>query len=437
MSAKGWQRLAKASLWLLTPIGLVAMLFAFASAQPGKFKLLGPGTYRVLLPGFVVSLPSEEDYIAVAQHRTETIERGETPDERPARNLARNPLVPEPASKKLDRQTGQLYPAAQRLVSVTYRSPTGDSSESERHLLVWAIDTPQGTRVLPDPGSATPMLTPSPDGSQYLFESDDHLWLLSVPSMRVTRLTGVSTNGIRLEDLRARTDGDEFPIYWATNAVWSQDGQLIAYASNRTHPDDPRWTEVWVIDLSQHSEHQVITARNPLRLGGWTEDGRLVLYEYSVDRPAYRIVAASPIPSGDRQVLLEHIPDPNAIALSPAGQGLLYSTSRPFRDLWYLDFATGATRQLAKLVNSYFLTDARFSPSGRKVLVTEVTGSRGERTIHVYDLTGELSVDVPIPDAQTLGSAPEWLDEETLVLVTSDGAGRTRSWSVSVKEGGK
>ncbi len=97
------------------------------------------------------------------------------------------------------------------------------------------------------------------DGEGYLDDRRTHIWLVSIPSGQIRKLT----------------DGP----YDEGDISFSPDGQEIAFSSNRTeNPDGNRNSDIWAIDIKTGKIRQITKSPKPETNPSYSRDGRYLAF---------------------------------------------------------------------------------------------------------------------------------------------------------------
>jgi hypothetical protein len=128
---------------------------------------------------------------------------------------------------------------------------------------------------------APPYESPAEPGL-YVVQHGDRLWLLS--ELGVEQLTADTVRGIARDTLRSQTGEVGPQLFWATWPLWSPDGSVVAYMTNRT------WMlaragghEIWLADVRGRSERPLLSeAGQDFIPAGWL--GSEFLYTARAER---------------------------------------------------------------------------------------------------------------------------------------------------------
>lgn len=105
--------------------------------------------------------------------------------------------------------------------------------------------------LVAEPGSGTPWLRMSPDGSNGVTQVDGRLYLVCRDTSAVKLLTPGVIDGYVLEDLLVLTSGTEGSVLWVDQPVWDEDGRRVFYLSNRKGvAEGTRELEIWSVDIA-------------------------------------------------------------------------------------------------------------------------------------------------------------------------------------------
>lgn len=150
----------------------------------------------------------------------------------------------------------------------------------------------------------------------YLDRRRTHLYVLDIPSKKVTQVTSGDFD-------------DEQP-------AWSPDGKLLAFTSNRSTPDPDRTynSDIWVVaaDNADKGAHLTQVTTNPGEDSepSWSPDGKWITYVTKLDPKLFeygtRRVAVSPVSGGRANVLTEKFDRMSRWPrFSPDGQSIYFT----------------------------------------------------------------------------------------------------------------
>ena len=239
-------------------------------------------------------------------------------------------------------------------------------------LIPMSASTPAGMILtpLPDLGTAVDLLAVAPDGAKAIVRDN-------------SKGEDIALYDLAKKQKRLLTDPDEG---WTDFAVWSPDGQRVAYLLDRARSDV---FDLRVTTLDGRSTVVYSTTGLPLQPVGWTPDGSTLI------------------------VVVRRPDNTWTLGTVPAAGGRF----TPLRSLGW----------------SYNRRDAtpRLSPDGRFIAYLE--GETGLRDVHVVSLDGREAhriTDHPGDDA-----APIWSPDGRRLAFTSNRAGSVALWTVEVKDG--
>jgi hypothetical protein len=258
-------------------------------------------------------------------------------------------------------------------------------------------------------GTGLSPFTRSPtDPKLYLFEHENAIWVFRAPA---------SVHKLSLDDgidaLRAQQREGRSILYWATAPVWSSDGEIISFLTNRhgMHPGGNA-QGIWVIHTGTGINKQLLT---PARASLHTDAvlGEEFLFSSNV-QPGVQGVHA-------RTGATRFISAGYVMGFDPAGRAVLIND-----EARYLRVRPHATDTLPAPPRGHvYSSHAYFSPSARRLAVFS-TDQQGDYVLHVFaDDLQRLSM--PVPGGPSYG--PRWLAEDALLLV----AQRPRAGSVTYR----
>jgi hypothetical protein len=261
---------------------------------------------------------------------------------------------------------------------------------------------------------AAPLESPTELGL-YVVEHGNRLWLLA--DTGASLLTADTVQGIARDTLRSQTAEGGPYLYWASHPLWSPDGSLVAYLTNRT------WMlargsgqEVWLAEMRPRRERPLLSERGAFFYAvGWL--GAEIVY---TARKAG--IIAVDARTGTRRTIGPGAP----VAFSARGSRLLYMT------------VAGDT------VRAHVLAERRipdipdppagerldyagsFSPTNDRLLLsTSFARDSGiTRAMYVYDIPAKRLTQL-VKWSFRAGNRhpqglPAWLDDSTLLVTQLD-----------------
>lgn len=242
-----------------------------------------------------------------------------------------------------------------------------------------------------------PQLVQSPgDARTYVFEHDHALWLFKAPDSvrKITRDDDVTA-------LRAKQREGVVILYWSTHPVWSADGELLSYLSNResVRTGGPGQS-MWAIDLRTGQESALY---NTPRVSVHTDAiyGEEFVFSSDVD------AGVSSVHSRTRRVT--KISPGYVAGAHVRGKALLIN-----HDGRFIVFRESNQDTLpAPPAGRVWSPNAFFSPSGDRIAIFSTDGA-GDYSLHVFERNNPNNLVVPVPGGPSYG--PVWANESTVIF---------------------
>ena len=252
--------------------------------------------------------------------------------------------------------------------------------------------------------NGTPSLLQSPvDAGLTLVERDHRIWLRD-RSGRLRQLTADTTGEHRFAELFARQREGEVILYWATVPMWSPDGKLVAYVTNRESVRaGTRGQAVWVVDPATGAERPVLsTPGKSYRHVGWL-GGELLFF-------------------GDAAPGVWAV-DPGSGVQRPVSDGYVSATTRDgsavaiTRGDSVVVLSRGVATDLPAPPPGYrYASDAEFSPNGQRLAIA-LSDGRGGSQVRVFETSSRRSAMLAYPDSLSPTHRPTWRDDDHLQLI--------------------
>jgi Tol biopolymer transport system component len=265
---------------------------------------------------------------------------------------------------------------------------------SGRIQTVSVIPTPAGTGTSSSP-LATPLPETIPDG-RFVFHSNI-AGSYNIYSMEVSGSKG------DLHQLTSSTGRNIEP-------VWSPDGRLIAFASDR---DDPTGLNIYVMNADGSDQHPLTNHTGYALSPSWSPDGKKLVFHTNWEGRLQLYTIE--IDGGEPQKLLDiagnaYVPD-----WSPDGSRIAFIGDQHGGndDIYFTDLASGEITR----VTTSFERDLwpSWSPDGMKLAFQHHEGVK--RNIVVYDLkAGTL---VTVLDDDYRDAMPAWAGDKYIVCSSS------------------
>jgi dipeptidyl aminopeptidase/acylaminoacyl peptidase len=195
--------------------------------------------------------------------------------------------------------------------------------------------SPDGSRIAftsADPESDAQKARVKKYGEFHIIDSDytmTHLWLIRVPG----------PYDLAAPKPERLTSGEQFTVH---NFRWSPDGTRIAFDATRDPAlADEGTSDIYIVSVSDKSEHKLVDGPGPNRNPFWSPDGSQIAYTTADGNPYYYysngLIAVVPASGGMPKILSgDFDEDPYMLAWSPNG---IYfeADQRTYGDLFRLD----------------------------------------------------------------------------------------------------
>lgn len=252
--------------------------------------------------------------------------------------------------------------------------------------------------------SGTPSLSQSPvDAGTSLVERDHRIWLRDATG-RQRQLTADTTGEHRFAELFARQREGEVILYWATVPLWSPDGKLVAYVTNRESVRaGTQGQAVWIADIATGAERPLLsTPGKAYRHAGWL-GGELLFFGDA----APGVWAVDPRSGVQRAVSDGYVTattrDGSAVAITRGDSVVVLSRG----------VETGLP---APPPGFRYASDAEFSPNGQRLAIA-LSDGRGGSQVRVFETASGRSATLAYPDSLSPTHRPTWRDGDHVQLI--------------------
>jgi hypothetical protein len=253
-------------------------------------------------------------------------------------------------------------------------------------------------------GTPSPSPLPSPvDPGAALVERDHRIWLRD-RSGRLRQLTADTTGEHRFAELFARQREGEVILYWATVPMWSPDGRLVAYVTNRGSVlAGTPGQAVWVVDPATGVERPLLsTPGKSYRHAGWLGEELLFFGD-----AAPGVWAVDPGSAAQRFVSDGYVSattgDGSAVAITRGDTVVVLSR--------------GVETDLPAPPPGFrYASDAEFSPDGQRLAIA-LSDGRGGSQVRVFEMSSRRSATLAYPDSLSATHRPTWRDADHLQLI--------------------
>lgn len=250
----------------------------------------------------------------------------------------------------------------------------------------------------------TPAPLPSPvDPGTTLVERDHRIWLRD-RSGRLRQLTADTTGEHRFGELFARQREGEVILYWATVPMWSPDGRLVAYVTNRESVRaGTRGQAEWVVDLATGAERPVLsTPGRSYRHAGWL--GQELLFFGDAAPGVWAVDPGSGVQ--------RFVSDGYVSATTREGSAVAIT-----RGDTVVVLSRGVETDLPPPPPGFrYASDAEFSPDGQRLAIA-LSDGRGGSQVRVFEMSSRRSATLAYPDSLSPTHRPTWRDADHLQLI--------------------
>jgi hypothetical protein len=258
--------------------------------------------------------------------------------------------------------------------------------------------------LVAEPGSGTPWLRMSPDGSNGVTQVAGHLYLVCRDTSAVKPLTPDVIDGYVLEDLLELTSGKETGVLWAGEPVWDEDGRRVFYVSNRKGVAEGTRlgiVEIWSVDIA--------TGQNALVCQHW---GIYILGFYQglvVFSDSAGVKTVDPSTGEIRTVVETGLPlGFRAGALCTVDDFLASSEA-------IVTHVASGDQQVLKAPPGKTFTDLVPGPDA-SVIVGVLRDANSDASLASFHTNPALTVEYPLPDRYTTVSDVFFLNNDTLLI---------------------
>lgn len=257
-------------------------------------------------------------------------------------------------------------------------------------------------RALPVAIEPRPLLQSPGDAGAFLFERDHRVWLLDA-SGRLHQLTADTTGRYRFADLFGRQREGEVILYWAADPLWSPDGQLAAYLTNRESVlAGTRGQSLWIVDVASGVERPLLAdPGRSYRHVGWLGDDVLFFGD-----AAPGVWAVNPR-TGVRRL----VSDGYVTATTRGGSAVAITRG----DSVIVSMPRDSVALPAPPAGFRYASDAEFSPAGGRLAIG-LSDGRGGSQLRVFELSSRRTATLAYPDSLSPTHRPIWLDEDHVLL---------------------
>ncbi|MDZ7957660.1 MAG: hypothetical protein RMY34_07095 [Aulosira sp. DedQUE10] len=288
-----------------------------------------------------------------------------------------------------------------------------------------SFESVNGRRWIAEPGTGTPILFPNPQHPSQLFFQQHHgTGILYILDAKTLTVKAVNPDGLETAKNRIRnipTNGRDYQsiLYWAIDPVWSNDGNLIAFGSNRDDLSTTSDTAVWLHNVATGKDTKVIAIKGvTFRIHGWTPDGRILVTEI-LRGSKNTLFAINPMTLEKQQLAVGSF-----LALSDDNKTLVYET-RPNRndlaEIYSLSLATGKTQLLFKDTEKERFNGSTvdFSADGDRIVASLSSTNSFEQILFIYDFKHLQTKRFSLPKARQIesyfGKRLQWAGERVIV----------------------
>ena len=248
-----------------------------------------------------------------------------------------------------------------------------------------------------------PQLIPSPKNEEvYAFEHEHGIWVFKSRERSVNRLT----SDAGLDSLLAKQREGEVILYWASNPLWTGDGDFISFVTNRAAVRaGVRGQQLWVVNSNTGIENDLFVAPGVNAHNDGVFEDDIVM---SSDR-APGIYIVSP-----RDSSAARISDGYLVTYEKHGNGILVNDNGQL--LLFMGGEEQPERIPAPAPGLTWTPTASISRAGRRVAVYATDGS-SKYILYVFTVGKPAMVSSELPGLPV--TPPVWISDRDMIFTAA------------------